>query len=235
MNPPLFTSRKFARKNSRDGFALVLVLGFVVLLTVIILAFFSNSLLQRQVAYSSANQAKADLFTQGALDAIVGDLKQEIVDGSTSSSIVTGSTTNLIYYPTAPATMVPYRAGTDSSWPNLVKRSASGVSFYPAGSGYAQAGPSRASNCTTTLASVNGRYYLPSRWNQSLLLPPTSATDFTPNTATAFTAPDWILVAQDGLESHDVEREPEGLAAANDDGAGGATPTAFTTRAACWI
>jgi hypothetical protein len=192
------TFGKAAARKRRRGFALVLTLGFVVLLTVIILAFFSNSLLQRQVADSSASQTKSNLFAQGALDDVVGDLKQEIVDGSTSTSVVTGAVTSTIYTPASAATMVPYRAGSDPSWTNLIKRSAHGVASYPSGNGYAQSGPSRAANSPTTQTSLNGRYYTLARWNDALLLPPTSASDFTPNTTTAFTAPDWILVAQDG-------------------------------------
>jgi Tfp pilus assembly protein PilX len=198
--------RIFASLNSADsrfrtgarGFAIVLVLGVVVLLTVLILAFFSYSLLQRQIADSSANQLKADVFAQGAVDNIIGDLKQEIVDGSTSTLTVTGTVTNTVYTPSSAATMIPYRAGSDSSWTNLVKRSAFNVKFYPSGNGYAQNGPNRAANCNSTQSSLNGRYYTPARWNDALLLPPTSSTDFTPSTSTTFTAPDWILVAQNG-------------------------------------
>ena len=46
---------------------------------------------------------KADLLAQGALDIIVGDLRQEIVNGSTINGI--------IYSPTLAANMLPQRSG----------------------------------------------------------------------------------------------------------------------------
>ena len=72
-------------KDSK-GFALVLVLSFVVLLVVVVLAFFSNAILQRQISSSSSNSSKAELFAQGALNTTVGDLQQEIADGSTGTA-----------------------------------------------------------------------------------------------------------------------------------------------------
>jgi len=75
----------------RNGFALVLVLSFIVLLVVVALAFFSYSILQRQISNSSANLGKVDLFAQGALDTTVGDLRQEIVAGSTSTAVTAGA------------------------------------------------------------------------------------------------------------------------------------------------
>ena len=201
-------------RAERRGFALIVVLCFVVLLTAVVVSFFSNAAIQRQVANSSSNGTKAGLFARGALDSIMGDLKQEIVDGSQATTITTGSVSSTYYTPTASSTgyyptMVLYRAGTDPSWTNLIKRSAYGVTFHPTGNGYAQVGSSRAANVSTTQPSTNGRYYSIPRWNQALLLPPTSATDFTPATTVAFTAPSWILVAQDGSDTHALTAPPQ--------------------------
>ena len=172
-----------------------MVLAFIVLLTVIVMAFFSNAMLQRQVADSSANQVRADLFALGAVDTIIGDLKQEIAAGSTSTNIATGPVTTTLYYPSAASNAVPALAGSTGTngLENLVKRSAAGVPFYPGGVGRA------ATNASTTNASQNARYYTTARWNKHLLLPKantTSTTDFTPTNT--FAAPDWILVARDG-------------------------------------
>lgn len=184
----------------RRGFALVVVLSFVVLLTVVVLAFLSNALLQRTVADSSANQTRADIFAKGAVDTIIGDLKQEIANGSVNGG--SGQTNSGLAFwtftPSTNATVTPYRAGSDPSWTNVVKRSAYNTPFNPAGSGYSAAGPSRAANLPTTAASKNGRSLSVARWNKALLLPAKSATDLTPNTTTAFTAPDWILVNRGG-------------------------------------
>lgn len=193
------SSSKFKR---RRGFALVLVLSFVVLLTVVVLAFLSNALLQRTVADSSANQTRADLFAKGAIDTIVGDLKQEIVDGSVGggTSWTNGASVFWAYSPATNSTVVPYRSGSDPTWTNLVKRSAYGSNAYPSGLGFSAAGPSRAANVPTTTPSKNGRSYSVARWNKPLLLPATSVNDFTPNTNSvkAFTPPDWILVNRGG-------------------------------------
>ncbi len=49
--------------SSRDqGAALIIVLSFVVLLTVLVLAYFSRATSDRPVAHSSFNQSKADLL-----------------------------------------------------------------------------------------------------------------------------------------------------------------------------
>jgi len=215
------------KHKRREGFALVLVLSFVVLLVVVTLAYFSYSILQRQISNSSANMEKADLFAQGALDTTLGDLQQEIVDGSTSTAVTTGSVTTTLYTPTAPTassgytglfpSMVPYLvnspagssatviASTATLVPNLVKESISGQAFYPNAWPYAAAGPSRASSSLTTTASLNGRSVSLARWNEPLLLTRINtgtSTDLTPiNTSTTpntFTTPNWIYVDTTG-------------------------------------
>src|ERR1700677_44735 len=92
-----------AIRPGRAGSALLIVLAFVVLLTGLILAFFSRSILEEQVSNSSANQVKVDNFATGAVATILSDLKQEIQAGSTGSLTsagaffpVTGN--NYIYY-----------------------------------------------------------------------------------------------------------------------------------------
>src|SRR2546430_6754043 len=87
----------------QDGAALLIVLAFVVMLTVLSVAFFSRAAVDRQVSFNSSNQAKSDLLARGALAVTVGDLKQELVAGSTIST-VSGVT---IYTPKAPATVNP--------------------------------------------------------------------------------------------------------------------------------
>ena len=59
--------------------ALVIVLAFVVLLTGLIIAFFSRSILDRQISNSSMGRAKVSAFADGATNSIIGELKQEIV------------------------------------------------------------------------------------------------------------------------------------------------------------
>jgi hypothetical protein len=183
---PQFENRK-SKIKTNQGFALVVILAFVVLLTVLVLAYFSYSSMQRQISNSSSNQATVDIFAQGAINTIVTDFKQEIAFGSSTN--VYG--TNKVYIPLASSNAAPVRVGTSTNLPNLVKRSSSGLAFYPSG-------PARASAISSTNASQNGRSISPARWNQALLLPKTdtnSTTDFTPAN---FTAPDWIYVNRGG-------------------------------------
>ena len=60
------------------GVALIIVLAFVVLLTLLGLAYFTRTTSDRQVAHSSFNQSKADQVAASGMDLIIGGLRQEI-------------------------------------------------------------------------------------------------------------------------------------------------------------
>ena len=196
-------------RKARSGVALVIVLCFVVLLTGLVLALMSRSMSNGLISQASTNISKTDLYGHGAIDQVIGDLEQEIVDGSTAQAV--GTTT--IYQPKVTGnarnyvTMVPYNAGpaiygnpasptATSIWNNptggllnLVKESANGVAFY-SGANYSASGPSRAAPVNSSKdVSLNGRYVSPARWNKALLLPKQSAqiTGGTGNTPTAIT------------------------------------------------
>src|SRR5204862_8051737 len=83
--------------------ALLIVLAVVVLLTGLSVAYLSRATGDRQVANSSFNQSTVDQVAQSAMDNIIGDLRQEITGGSTTTT-VTGVT---IYTPTSAPNMVP--------------------------------------------------------------------------------------------------------------------------------
>ena len=72
---------------SERAAALIIVLAFVVLLTGLVLAYFSRATSDRPVAHSSFNQAKVDQLAASAMDNIIGDLRQEIINGSTSVTL----------------------------------------------------------------------------------------------------------------------------------------------------
>ena len=178
---------EIGNRKSPRGFALVVILAFVVLLTILVLAYFSYSALQRQISSASSNQAAVDIFAQGAINTIVSDFKQEISDGSTNFAFGT----NTVFIPKASTNAAPFLVGTSANLPNLIKRSASGLPF-------SAAGAARASAASSASVSQNGRSISPARWNAALLLPKAntnSATDLTPSN---FTAPDWILVNRRG-------------------------------------
>jgi Tfp pilus assembly protein PilX len=182
--------------RTQEGAALIIVLAFIVLLAGLVLAFFFRATNERQLSSASATQAKAQLLAQGALDQIIGDLKQEIAAGSTATT-VSGVT---IYTPSTAATIVPALVGSTGTggYQNLVKRSTYNSSFYPTAN-YDNNASNRAAQAPTTAASLNGRFISAPRWNKPLLISkqtPSSDTDLTP--AATFTPPDWILVARDG-------------------------------------
>ena len=71
-----FRSRDAASK----GAALMIVLAFVVLLTGMALAYFSRTTTDRQLAQSSYTDTSSDLLARSALDIVVNDFKQELLD-----------------------------------------------------------------------------------------------------------------------------------------------------------
>lgn len=176
----------FKSRKGRRGSALLITLAFVILLTVLIVGFLSRTLLEQRISASSANQVKSDLFAQGVEATIIGNLEQEIINGS-NTPITAGSST--IYTPKAPANMVPVYdypscptggTGPVAGLANLLKVSTTSPvtgSTFPA-----------AAAALTTNASLNGRSVSQARWLEAQLIDP-SATLPTPN---------WIMVARDG-------------------------------------
>jgi Tfp pilus assembly protein PilX len=173
-------------RRSTTGVAIIIVLVFVVMLTGLVVAFFSRALSDRQVSNSSANATKVELFAQGAADQIVGDLKQEIVAGSTLFGTVCT--------PTTAANAMPALVGSTGSngLENLLKVSLRASTAY-------SGGPLRAAAVSSTTASLNGRYLSTARWNKPLFLPVTSSSNTSPNLISGtFPAPDWIFISRDG-------------------------------------
>ncbi len=187
--------------TGRKAAALIIVLAFIVLLTGLIIAFFSRSILDRQISNSSVNRGKVSSFADGAADAIIGELKQEIVLSSSATAVTSGT----IYMPLTPAAMLPQITGTigitgtGSAAPNnLLKLSGAGQLFYSAAGGtIPTSGSSDEIAVSSTTPSLNGRYLTAAYWNQHYLLPTTSSTDSAPATG-SFTPPSWVLVARDG-------------------------------------
>ena len=201
-------------RGTTRGVALVIVLAFVVLLSGLVLAFFSRALSERLISNSSANAVRVDIFAQDAVATTLGDLRQEITAGSNLATPTPApSPIPYAYKPRAAAAAVPCPVGMATpdlpKMPNLVKRSAYDRAnnrpfpFYanptalpspsPAPSPYDTVNypPSaRAAKSSSISSSLNGRTISPSRWNKALLLPkkdPGAAndSDFTPVGATA--------------------------------------------------
>src|SRR5437763_770203 len=93
----------FSRRER--AFALLIVLAFVVLLTGLAVAYLARTTTDRAVADISFNQSNADQLAESAADTIIADFRQEIVNGSTPTTV--GSST--IYAPMTAANMLPQR------------------------------------------------------------------------------------------------------------------------------
>jgi type II secretory pathway component PulK len=167
----------YSRDAASKGAALMIVLAFVVLLTGLAVAYLSRASSDRQLAQSSYNDTSADLLARSALDIVVGDFRQEILN----AGVVTQ------------ANIQPQRSGDDASIANLIRRSirndpipAPGVS-------------SLASSVSSTSPSANGRSISTTRWNSHYLIPRGNtgpAIDSSP--VPSFTPPDWVLVTAQG-------------------------------------
>src|ERR1041385_6121289 len=159
--------------SHQRGAALIIVLAFVVLLTGVGIAYLARTTSDRQVAHGSFNQSKADQLVASAVDNIIGDLRQEIVNGSASPAPNFGETQGpgayYLYTPTNPAYMVPQRSGNVATIPNLVRRSVSpdnifapGLASFASGVNSAPADPTNPKRGDITRARWN-RHYLIAR------------------------------------------------------------------------
>ena len=125
--PPRAQSPQIVR-GKNQGSDLVIVLFFVILLTVVTIAFLSRSLTAVKVSASSAGETKASVLAASAGNIIVGDLKQEIAAGSTTPTLTPTSTGWTVYTPNSNQTMLPFQNGipaSSSTIPNLITRSVS--------------------------------------------------------------------------------------------------------------
>ena len=156
--------------GASKGAALIIVLAFVVLVTVLSVAYFSRATTDRQLAQSSFNDTSADLFARSGLDIVVGSLRQEITNGGPTVT---------------QANIQPQRSGDDVSIPNLIRRSvrndpipAPGVSSLASAVSSGPIDPANVKRGEVTSARWNSHYLIPSGVN--------------------FTAPDWVLVTRNG-------------------------------------
>jgi len=187
------------RHRHEEAVALVIVLAFVVLLTGLVVAYFSRSMTDRQLSNSSFKRTQVDELARSALEVITSDLKQEIVNGST---ILQGDPVNpnpaypIIYQPSSSAYYVPVRNTPTNPTSTLIRISATNSIALP-GVDHSS------SSASSTGTSANGRSISPGRWNHHYLLPRKTtgaSTDTTPVTTgtAAFTAPSWVYVTGAG-------------------------------------
>jgi Tfp pilus assembly protein PilX len=185
------------RKHSsarEQAAALIIVLALAVLVTGLAVAYLSRTTSDRQVAHSSFHQSNVDQLAQSAMDNIIGDLRQEITDGSTTSTVTVNGNDLTIYTPTSAAYMVPQRNVNLAGVYNLIRRSGSPDPVPPGR-------PTRASAVNSmTDVSANGRYVTSTRWNGHYLVPKGNVNTSDPSPTPTFDAvtPNWVFVTSAG-------------------------------------
>ena len=191
---------------NKRGSVLIIVLAMVVLLAALVVAYLSRTMMDRQSSNTSFNQSKADELARSALDIVTGDLKQEIVNGSSVVPIAAPTTGTAsfspIYAPTNNAYMIPTQnwpgqptGGAASTIPNLVRVSSTTAIAFPGVDHLASVAPS-------TTPSANGRFISLARWNQHYLIPRLNAgstsIDSTPIASFTAAVPNWVYITTSG-------------------------------------
>jgi hypothetical protein len=177
----------YFRRQRQSSAVLVITLCMLVLVSIVVLAFFSQTLVNRQMSFSSGGQERAQIVALSALDVLQGDLISEMEAGSTTNT-VSGQT---LFFPSANTTMVPASLTDVSGINNLITWSGGGSNLWPADAGYSAGGPVLASSDptdNTTHVSLNGRYIATNRWSEP---------DFGPYLASA--TPSWVLLSRSGV------------------------------------
>ena len=179
---PLIPQTRFPQA-SRRGVALVVTLAMVVLLTFLLVAFFSAVTSSQKTESSRTAGIAAQVLAQGALAAINNDLQAEIADPANSQAVTVG-TGNTIYQPLPSATtpfMLPEPMLTsttmqsDTNFYNLVKQS--GRPMYSGATDTSAvfnktlfpASTSGSSAESTAAKAANGRSVSPERWSAPML------------------------------------------------------------------
>lgn len=176
-------------RRASDGVALVITLAMIVLLTALLISFFSAVTATRKTQVARSGGTSATLLAQGALAAISGDLRAEIRENSTPVTV--GSPALTFHRPKTTADMRPVRALpsavglADEDFLNLVKQSGEPFSSAAAIFDFA------ATNNSST-AAPNKRVVSPARWTAPMLTGAPFAASQTPR---------WIYVNSDGYSA----------------------------------
>jgi len=128
-------------------------------------------------------------MAQSAMDLVIGDLQQEIANGSTAISEADGTT---VYIPTNAAYMIPQHRANAAGAPNLIR-----ISVRSDNPGSPGVGSRASAVNSTTDASANGRFVTSTRWNGHYLVPKgnTATPDSSPIATFSGATPDWVFVA----------------------------------------
>ncbi|MEI8340418.1 MAG: hypothetical protein WCH43_02650, partial [Verrucomicrobiota bacterium] len=189
--------------RQQKGVALVIVLAMVVLVTGLVVAFFSRAMNTRQVSNSSAAQAKAELIARSAADNIISDFKSEIALGSSANTLTIGTAQTILYIPTSNTNMIPARSGsaatvsgTANLLQNLIRYSSRTAAPSYSGTMVVISGSASAVNSYSD-PSANGSKISPARWNSHYLISCSNAA-ISSTPISQFVAPDWVYLTRSG-------------------------------------
>ncbi len=173
---PRFRRRGFKKR----GIALVVVLSFIVIVSLILVAFVTAMRLEQTASSSYSSSLRADETALGALTLVVADLQKEMDAGGAADLTFPRKP---LYTNITSANIRPQRIGVSASMTNLVRVSAASSFTNSAGT----AGGLKGSTNLSSTPSMNGRYVSTKRWAEAYL------GDFT-NQA----APSWIFLSRMG-------------------------------------
>ncbi len=172
---------------------MVVTLAFIALLSTLVLFYFAQTMSYHTLSNSGFNDFKSGTLGQSALQVVVGDLLQEIANGSTATNFASGTTNeSTLYTPTTNAYILPMQSNPSLSSviPNLIRYSVRSDPVAAPGVG------SRASAVSSTNASLNGQYVSLQRWNKHYLIPSSTTNGIEP--LSAFIPPDWVFLTSSG-------------------------------------
>jgi hypothetical protein len=186
--------RAFAIRSS--GVALVVMLGLIVLITIVVMAFFSRVATHREIVGIAAGSIRTQQIAQVAVSHLVEDLLAEMADGS---RVVTSPEGDEVFFVEGVDSMVPQRAvapelADGQLADNLVKQTKRGIKPFAA----APPDLSRASavNTADPNSATDGRFISPARWSAPRLLDPGLELDDAQT-------PDWVYVTRRGSTTPD--------------------------------
>jgi hypothetical protein len=181
----------------------MITLAFIVLATVVILAFFSQTRGTLSISASVPTRAALDALAESAIETTISDLRLEMLAGAEADSSRTDFASLDPMTVRRRWAMVPARVVSPkipaSGFEKLLKQSLHGQAFYPGtnpATAYTAQGPAaatgsrRASNVNTATDSPNGRKLSAKRWD---------AVALTTSALPADALPDWIYVTRGGI------------------------------------
>jgi len=184
--------------GKKGGVALISTLAILSLITLLLVAFTSVMMGDRQSTHSYVGGMLSDEIARSAGDAVVGQLLAECRDTNNAARVryvtngaVPASASYPVYRPLTGAATMPERMANLPAGEELkliVKGSLPGAPFYSTTAG---TGTNLASSVSTSSASLNGRTVSLLRWTKPQFVAP-SATN-------RFPVPSWVYVGRKGL------------------------------------